>query len=125
MRKNQFKRVGLEPKFGNFDHKFIDKWYSKLKSFSLILMKHIATYCEKTTESTNESRKNTEAILKILTENRIILNIDKILDINVEATKRQLQQQEFKKFSYLKYKLQPIKDEMLVTTIANIKKSCR
>ena len=88
-------------------------------------MKHIATYCEKTTESTNESRKNTEAILKILTENRIILNIDKILDINVEATKRQLQQQEFKKFSYLKYKLQPIKDEMLVTTIANIKKSCR
>ena len=51
-------------------------------------MKHIATYCEKTTESTNESRKNTEAILKILTENRIILNIEKILNINVEATKR-------------------------------------
>ena len=88
-------------------------------------MKHIATYCENTTESTNENRKNTEAILKILTENRIILNIDKILDINVEATKHQLQQQEFKKFSYLKYKLQPIKDEMLATTVANIKKSCR
>ena len=50
-------------------------------------MKHIATYCENTTESTNESRKNTEAILQILTE----------LNTNAEATKRPLQQQKFKK----------------------------
>ena len=42
---------------------------------------------------------------------------------NVEATKRQLQQRKFKKFNYLKYKTQPIKEQTPAITQANFKKS--
>ena len=35
---------------------FVDKCYFKLKGFSLILMKDITTYSEKTIESTNDSK---------------------------------------------------------------------
>ena len=54
-------------------------------------MKDITTYGEKTIKSTNDSIKNTEATLRNLTENQELLNIDKVLKTNVEATKRQLQ----------------------------------
>ena len=50
-------KLELEPTTGNFDKEFVEEWYSKLKGFSLILMKDITTYCEKTIESTNESMK--------------------------------------------------------------------
>ena len=30
-------KLELEPTIGNFDQEFVDKWYSKLKGFSLIL----------------------------------------------------------------------------------------
>ena len=86
-------------------------------------MKVITTYCEKTIKSTNESIKNAEATLRNLTENQEFLNIDKVLKANVEATKRQLQQQKFKKFNNLKYKLQPIKEQKPAITQANFKKS--
>ena len=52
--------------------------------------KHITTYCEKTIESTNESIKNTETTLRNLTKKQKFLNLDKILQTTVEATKRQL-----------------------------------
>ena len=55
-------------------------------------MKDITTYCKKTIESTNESIKNTETILRDLTVNQEFLNIGKILKTNIEATKLQLQQ---------------------------------
>ena len=61
--------------------------------------------------------------LRNLTENQVFLNIDKILKTTVEANKRQLQQQRFKNFNYLKYKLQPIKEQTPVITRANVKKS--
>ena len=48
-------KLESEPTIGNFDQEFVDKWYSKLKGFSLIRRKEITTYCEKTIESTNES----------------------------------------------------------------------
>ena len=54
-------------------------------------MKDITTYGENTIKSTNESIKNTEVTLGILTKNQEFLNIDKVLKTNVEATKRQLQ----------------------------------
>ena len=72
-------KLQLEPTIGNFDQEFVDEWYSKLKGFSLILMKDITTYCEKTIKSTNDSIKNTEATLRNLTENQEFLNIDKVL----------------------------------------------
>ena len=116
-------KLELEPTIGNFDQEFVDEWYSKLKGFSLILMKGITTYCEKTIKSTNDSIKNTEATLRNLTENQEFLNIDKVLKTNVEATKRQLQQRKFKKLNNLKYKPQPIKEQTPVITQANFKKS--
>ena len=45
-------KLEFEPTIGNFDQEFIDKWYSKLKGFVLILIiKDIKTYCEKTIKS--------------------------------------------------------------------------
>ena len=72
-------KLELEPTIGNFDQEFVDEWYSKLKGFSLILMKDITTYCEKTIKSTNDSIKNTEATLRNLTENQEFLNNGKVL----------------------------------------------
>ena len=43
--------------------------------------------------------------------------------MNIEATKRQLQKQKFRKFNYLKYKCQPIKEQTPAITQANFKKS--
>ena len=42
---------------------------------------------------------------------------------NVEATKHQLQQRNFKKFNNLKHKAQPMKEKTLAITQANFKKS--
>ena len=86
-------------------------------------MKVITTYCEKTIKSANESIKYTEGTLRNLTENKEFLHIAKVLKTNVEATKRQLQQRKFKKFNNLKYKPQPIKEQMPAITPANFKKS--
>ena len=78
---------------------------------------------KKAIKSTNESIKNTEVTLRNLTENQEFLSIDKVLKTNVEATKRQLQQQKLKRFSNLKYKPQPIKKQTPAITQANFKKS--
>ena len=83
-------KLELEPTIGNFDQEFVDEWYSKLKGFSLILMKDITTYCEKTIKYTNDSIKNTGAIFRNLTENQEFPNIDQVLKTNAEATKYQL-----------------------------------
>ena len=40
-------RLELIPTIGNYYQAFVDTWYPKLISFSLILMKDIATYCER------------------------------------------------------------------------------
>ena len=88
-----------------------------------MLMKDLATYCEKIIKSTNKSIKNTEATLRNLPKNQKFLNIDKVLKINLEATQRQLQQRKFRKFNYLKYKPQPIKERTSAITQANFKKS--
>ena len=60
--------------------------------------------------------------MRILRESRTFLSIGNILNTNVEATKRQLQQQTFKMFNYLKRQPQPIKDKMPGRTVANFKK---
>ena len=85
-------KLELESTIGDFDQEFVDEWYSKLKGFSLKLMKDRTIYCQKTIKSPNLSIKSTEATLRNSTENLEFLNIDKILKINVEATKRQKDQ---------------------------------
>ena len=72
-------KLKLEPTIGNFYQEFVDKWYSKLKVFSLILIKDIKCYCKKTIESTNEGIKNTETTLRNITVKHDFLNIGKIL----------------------------------------------
>ena len=54
----------LEPTIGNFDQEFIDKWYSCLKEFSLTLMNHIVTFCDKTIKDTSDKTNQTDFILK-------------------------------------------------------------
>ena len=72
-------KLELESTIGNFDQKFVDEWYLKVKRFSLILIKDITAYCRKTIKSTNESIKNTDATLRNLREKQEFLNIDKVL----------------------------------------------
>ena len=60
--------------------------------------------------------------MKNLTENQKFLNIDKMLKTDAASTKRQLPQRKFKKFNYLKYKLQPIKEGTPAITQGNFKK---
>ena len=49
------------------------------------------------------------------------LNIDEILKTNAEATIISCNNGKFKKFNYLKYKSQPIKDQTLPTIQANLR----
>ena len=57
-------RLELEPKVGNYDQEFVDTWYAKLKSFSLTLIKDIASYCDKTIAQTKQNIKETDTDLK-------------------------------------------------------------
>ena len=41
-------KLELEPTIRNYDQEFVDTWYSKLKTFSLTLMKDIVAHCDKT-----------------------------------------------------------------------------
>ena len=57
--------------------------------------------------------------MRNVTENQVFLNVDKILKVNLESTKRQPQKWKFQKFNYLKYKHEPIEDQTPATTHAN------
>ena len=50
-------KLKLEPTIGNYDQEFVDTWYSKLKIFSLTLMKDIIAHCDKTIVKTEEKSK--------------------------------------------------------------------
>lgn len=41
-------KLELKPSFRNLNQEFAGKWYSQLKSFSLMLMKNIVTFYDKT-----------------------------------------------------------------------------
>ena len=57
-------KLDLDPTIGNYDKEFVDTWYSKLKTFSLILMKDTVAHCDKTIVKTNDNIKDTETNLK-------------------------------------------------------------
>ena len=50
-------KLKLEPTIGNYNQEFVDTWYSKLKTFSLTLMKDIIAHCDKTIVKTEEKSK--------------------------------------------------------------------
>ena len=54
----------LEPTIGNHDQNFLDNWYSKLKPFSLSLMKDVVQFCGKTIDANTIERNTTESSLK-------------------------------------------------------------
>ena len=54
----------LEPTIGNHNQHFLDNWYSKLKQFSLSLMKDIVQFCDKTINATTTEISTTETALK-------------------------------------------------------------
>ena len=52
--------VALEPTIGNHDQEFLDNWYLKQKQFSLLLMKDIVQFCDKTiNKSAQDIKKQT------------------------------------------------------------------
>ena len=97
-------KLELEPTLGNHDQEFLDNWFSKLNEFSLILMDHIVSYCGKTLEKTNNDISATETALKNAMEQEEFTRIQRAIETNEEATKRQLKHQKFKKYNILKYK---------------------
>ena len=52
--------IEWEPTVDNYDQEFGDAWYSKLKLFSLTLMKDIVAHCDKTIFKIDDDIKDTE-----------------------------------------------------------------
>ena len=57
-------KITLESTIGNFDQEFVGNWYTNLKKFSIVLMKQIVAYCDKTEMKTQKIINETETILK-------------------------------------------------------------
>ena len=99
--------LSLKPTIGNYDKEFINNWYSNLKDFSLILMKQIVAFCEKTDEKTQTSITETKATLKQQLKKDDYAEVQNTFKVNETATKWILHQRKFKKFNTLKYKPKP------------------
>ena len=109
-------RLEFEPTIGNYDQEFVDTWYAKLKSFSLTLMKDIASYRDKTIAKTKQNIRETETDLKSATAKEEYFQIQETIKTNEAKTKRVLHQRKFKKFNNLKYKPQTTREEAVQST---------
>ena len=90
---------------GNFDQEFVDNWHTNLKQFSIVLMKQIVAYCDKTKQKTQKYINETETISKQQLKKEDYEEIKNTITSNEIATnKKLLQQCKFKKFTSLKYK---------------------
>ena len=92
----------LEPTIRNHDQNFLDNWYSKLKQFSLSLMKDIVQFCDKTIDATTTEISTTESSLKSNTNQEQFKAIQSEIKSNEAAARKILQQRKFKKFNTLK-----------------------
>ena len=97
-------KLELQPTIGNYDQEFVDMWCSKLKTFSLTLMKGIVAHCDKTNVKAEDNIKDAETHLKNVTEKEEYQSIEKTIKNNEANTKHLLKQRKLKKFNYLKYK---------------------
>ena len=95
----------LELTIGNHDQHFLDNWYSKLKQFSLSLMKDIVKFCDKTIDATTTKISTTESSLKSNTNQEQFKAIQSEIKNNKATARKILQQRKFKKYNTLKYKL--------------------
>ena len=89
----------VEPTIGNHDQNFLDNWYSKLKQFSLSLMKDIVQFCDKTIDATTTEISTTESSLKSNTNQEQFKAIQSEIKSNEAAARKILQQRKFKKFN--------------------------
>ena len=84
--------------------KIDDNWYTNLKQFSIVLIKQIVAYCNKTEQKTQKNINETEAILKQQLKKEDYEEIKNTIISNETTTKKLLQQRKFKEFTSLKYK---------------------
>ena len=91
-------RLELKPTIGNYDQEFVDTWYSKLKSFSLTLVKDIAYYCNKAMAQIKQNVRETGTNLKSVTAKEEYFQIEETTKTNEAKTKRLLHQRKFKEF---------------------------
>ena len=103
----------LESTIGNYYQVFVETWYAKLKSFSLALMKDIASYCDKTIAQTKQNIRETETDLKSVTAKEEHFQIEETIKTNEAKAKRLLHQRKFEKFNSLKYKPETIRQETI------------
>ena len=112
-------KLELELTIGHYDQEFVDTWYPKLKTFSLIPRKDIVAHWDKAIIKTEDNINDTETHLKNIRESDEHQSIEKTVKYNEANTKHLLQQRTLKKFNYLKYRNnsttketpQPIKHE--------------
>ena len=109
-------RLELEPTIGNYDQEFVDTWYAKLKSFSLTLMKDMASYCDKTIEQTKKNIKEIDTDLKSVIAKEEYFQIEETIKTNEAKIKRLLCQRKFKKFNHLKNKTKTTREETVQPT---------
>ena len=81
--------IEWEPAIDNYDQEFVDTWYSKLKLFSLTLMKDIVAHCDKTIFKIDDHIKDTETHVKNITELEEYQWIEKTIR-NTEANTKRL-----------------------------------
>ena len=91
-------RLELKPTIANYDQEFVDTWYSKLKSFSLTLVKDIAYYCNKAMAQIKQNVRETGTNLKSVTAKEEYFQIEETTKTNEAKTKRLLHQRKFKEF---------------------------
>ena len=82
----------LEPTIVNHDQNFLGNYYSKLKQFSLSLMKYIVQFCDKTMDATTTEISTTETQLKSNTNQEQFKAIQSEIKNNEAAARKILQQ---------------------------------
>ena len=73
-------KLEVEPDIGNFDQKFIENSFSKLKDYSYDLMKDVTKFCKRTMAETKPAIQNIEAKLKASIEREEFSEIDQTIN---------------------------------------------
>ena len=90
--------ITLEPTIGNFDQVFVDNWYTDLKQFSIVLLKQIVAYYDKTEQKTQKNINEAQTILNQQLNKEDYEEIKNTIISNETATKKLLRKRKFKKF---------------------------
>ena len=95
----------LELKTENCGQGFFDKWFAKLKSFSVLLMEDIVKFYDKTLHSNQKSISQCQRALKSSVDKQFIEN-EETIKITKEATKILPHIWKFKKLNIFKHSSQ-------------------